>query len=848
MSTAIWTIAGLLSRHRADPLRDAERLDRARAGRSGDAAARPDGRADRRHDVVPADGRRRDRRRAALPGARRSTSRTTPGLVQFVLFLLVLVLVARISRADDAGRRELLVRAACPAGPRAPARDLVGAAHADRSSPASRSSSRSSLPLVVTQSAHHQTYAMILATAICAVSVTVLTGWGGQLSLGQMAFAGVGALSARRVRRAASRSTSAGGRTGWSTARSARTRWSPALALVVVAAIAIGVVAARREHAARAAAIAGAVAALVRSRPAALVLPGGDRSDRHAAPRAVRPRDRSSARVVACLVAVAVGVGALRVKGLLLAISTMAFAIAAEVLHLPPPDLRRPGGLDQRRARPRASSARSTSRSTTAPTTTSRSAASCSCSLLVGHLRRTGIGRAIIGVRENEPGAAAFTVSPTRAKLTAFALGGFVAGLGGALLGGLGRDDRLSRTRSSASRTRSPSSRSRSSAGSAASPARSPARCGSSACPLFWPKNQTVPLLTSSIGLLIVLLYIPGGFTQIGYSLRGAILRWLEKRLPERPAKTVTAPPVSLTRRAGAAIADERRRQRRSHRRRSPSTSAASSRSTPSTSAPMPGEVIGLIGTNGAGQVDAAQRDRRLRAEPRARSSCSARDVSRLRRAPARPRRARPHLPGRDAVPRAHRARDGAARARGARRTTSFWGSLLFCPPSIAKERAKRAEAAELIDFLGLGRYADRFIAELSTGTRRIVELASVLAVAPRVICLDEPTAGVAQREAEAFGPLIKRVQRELDATLIVVEHDLPLILSISDRIYCLEAGAVIARRRARRRAQRTRSSSRRTSAPTTARSSVRTPTRTPPRSRSGVAVGSARRRRSPRA
>src|SRR6202022_1117377 len=113
--------------------------------------------------------------------------------------------------------------------------------------------------------------------------------------------------------------------------------------------------------------------------------------------------------------------------------------------------------------------------------------------------------------------------------------------------------------------------------------------------------------------------------------------------------------------------------------------------------------------------------------------------------------------------------------------------------PSIKPERQRRSEADELIDFLGLGRYADRFIAELSTGTRRIVELASVLAVAPRVICLDEPTAGVAQREAEAFGPLIKRIQRELDATLILVEHDLPLILAISDRVYCMEAGAVIA-------------------------------------------------------
>jgi ABC-type branched-subunit amino acid transport system ATPase component len=128
-----------------------------------------------------------------------------------------------------------------------------------------------------------------------------------------------------------------------------------------------------------------------------------------------------------------------------------------------------------------------------------------------------------------------------------------------------------------------------------------------------------------------------------------------------------------------------------------------------------------------------------------------------------------------------------------ARKRTSFWGSFLFLPGSTRVERAKRAQAAELIDYLGLSRYADRYIAELSTGTRRIVELTSVLAVAPRVICLDEPTAGVAQREAEAFGPLIKRVQDELEATLIVVEHDLPMILSISDRVYCMEAGGVIA-------------------------------------------------------
>ncbi len=76
---------------------------------------------------------------------------------------------------------------------------------------------------------------------------------------------------------------------------------------------------------------------------------------------------------------------------------------------------------------------------------------------------------------------------------------------------------------------------------------------------------------------------------------------------------------------------------------------------------------------------------------------------------------------------------------------------------------------------------------------RRIVELACLLATDAQVLCLDEPTAGVAQREAEAFGPLLLRIRAELDASMLVIEHDMPLVMSISDRIVCLEAGAVIA-------------------------------------------------------
>jgi ABC-type branched-subunit amino acid transport system ATPase component len=128
-----------------------------------------------------------------------------------------------------------------------------------------------------------------------------------------------------------------------------------------------------------------------------------------------------------------------------------------------------------------------------------------------------------------------------------------------------------------------------------------------------------------------------------------------------------------------------------------------------------------------------------------------------------------------------------------ARERSELLPSLLALPPSGRAERAKRAPADEVIAFLGLGRYADLPIASLSTGSRRIVELACLLAQEARLLLLDEPTAGVAQREAEAFGPLIASLRGELDATVVIIEHDIPLVSAMSDRLYCLSLGEVIA-------------------------------------------------------
>jgi ABC-type branched-subunit amino acid transport system ATPase component len=93
---------------------------------------------------------------------------------------------------------------------------------------------------------------------------------------------------------------------------------------------------------------------------------------------------------------------------------------------------------------------------------------------------------------------------------------------------------------------------------------------------------------------------------------------------------------------------------------------------------------------------------------------------------------------------------------------------------------------------MGLEAYRDKQVRELSTGTRRITEIACLVALQPTLLLLDEPSSGIAQRESEALGQLLRDLKRTLDLTLVVIEHDIPLIMSISDRIVAMADGKVI--------------------------------------------------------
>lgn len=118
----------------------------------------------------------------------------------------------------------------------------------------------------------------------------------------------------------------------------------------------------------------------------------------------------------------------------------------------------------------------------------------------------------------------------------------------------------------------------------------------------------------------------------------------------------------------------------------------------------------------------------------------------------------------------------------------------LQVPQARQAERRIRRRADRMIDLLELGAYRDKLVKELSTGLRRITDIACVLASEPKVLLLDEPSTGIAQSDAEELGPLLRRVRAETGCTMLVIEHDIPLISRISDELIAMHQGGIIAR------------------------------------------------------
>jgi ABC-type branched-subunit amino acid transport system ATPase component/predicted MFS family arabinose efflux permease len=121
------------------------------------------------------------------------------------------------------------------------------------------------------------------------------------------------------------------------------------------------------------------------------------------------------------------------------------------------------------------------------------------------------------------------------------------------------------------------------------------------------------------------------------------------------------------------------------------------------------------------------------------------------------------------------------------------WNAVLRLPAHQVTEAAVAGRVDEVLALLGLGHLAGKLVSELSTGQRRLVDLAAVVAHQPDVVLLDEPSSGVAQGEVASMLSVLRGVRDQLDATLLVVEHDIAFVSGLADRLIVLDCGRLIA-------------------------------------------------------
>ncbi|MFI6825515.1 ATP-binding cassette domain-containing protein [Kribbella sp. NPDC050241] len=556
------------------------------------------------------------------------------------------------------------------------------------------------------------TFTGILAFAIVGLSIGVLTGLGGQLTLGQFAVAAIGAVISFKV--------------------------------------------------------AGSTGIF----PLALLLAG----------------------LGAGLVSVLIGLPALRIRGLMLAVTTLGFALAAPLWLLTQPwmlgdgqDPGKPSGwpigaLD-----------------------TGRSYYYFALALFVlalvvaRNIRRSGFSRLLVAIRDNEENARAFAVRASLVKLQGYLIGGFIAGIGGAT---------YAHSLSTISAGTFPTSASIDvvvmTVLGGVSVLIGPVLGAIWVLGLPLLDIGNIGLAATKFGVLLLILWKPGGLIQVVAPIRDRIVKFIARRHGIDPEPlyagedttdgTATARGVRVSdlrvAEPGTEIADrpeagasllEARDLRKSfggvHAVRGVSFDVRA------------GETVGLLGPNGAGKTTTFELLGGFTRPDMGQVFFNGEDISKVG-PEGRARRGLIRSFQDAALFPTMTVKETVMLSLERVRPTGFVASTLGMTLG---ERKKEGQARALISAMGLDRYRDKSIQELSTGTRRITEIACLVALQPICLLLDEPSSGVAQRETEALGPLLVDLKKELDLTLVVIEHDIPLIMGISDRIIAMADGHLIA-------------------------------------------------------
>jgi ABC-type branched-subunit amino acid transport system ATPase component/ABC-type branched-subunit amino acid transport system permease subunit len=630
-----------------------------------------------------------------------------PGIVDVYLFVILVVLVLFRGLRDSERGSWSLAPAVAPI-PRALLRE--GRMRAASLAPyAPLLLAAVAAPFVLSAASQQFTLAEMAIYGIAGLSVVLVTGWGGQLSLAQFAFVGLGAFMVPRL-------------------IGQGISFVPAVLL---------------------ASATGAVAAVL------------------------------------------VGLPALRVRGVQLAVVTLGFAVASSnwlfqsqlltggqtLLFVTPPKI---GGLDLSDPR-------------------TYYFVCLICLLLLGglltHLRHSGFGRTLLAVRDNERSAQSMTIWPAAVKLACFGLSGAIAAFAGALLGGLLGSFTAADFPPALSLTLlamavmggiAYASGAASAAGFVIAV---PALVGPTVTNWFG-NNQGILGLLGGFGLCAFLIKEPGGLAGRLAQSRERLLRRMAGRAPVPDGGLPTTPGLAqLARPADDDDADDGR-PLEVH---GVSLTYGGVRANDDVDLYADaGEIVGLIGTNGAGKSTLMNIISGFVSPDAGEVRLFGEDVTRMAA----------HQRAEFGVARVFQdaalyegltVRETIATALEATAHSTFVGSLLFLPGSIDAEADKDDRVEEIVAALGLADYVDRLTSALSIGTRRVVEIACAVAAEPRLILLDEPTAGIAQREAEAFAPVIRQLRDALGATVLIIEHDIPLIMSICDRVYAMSSGAVIA-------------------------------------------------------
>ena len=505
---------------------------------------------------------------------------------------------------------------------------------------------------------------------------------------------------------------------------------------------------------------------------------------------------------VSALISVLIGLPALRIKGLLLTVTTLSFALLVPDYLLGQPWALGAGvspgqptvfGEHLTRGRQYVYLAL---------------AVLAIATLIARNLQRSGVGRLFISVRDNEDAARAFTVPAARVKVQAFAVAGFLAGLGGAL---------YAHSLTQVSQTTFPTQFSLDvvtmtvigGVGLVAGPYLG------SLIVLFLPEFlplQGIAVLATSFGQLLILVGLPGGLGQLVVPVRDLLARAVGTRLGIDVAAaylTESSSGAAVDVPAGAQpVADAPRERRVSVRDRPVVATRRPVRQSCLLEAVdlrksfggvravrgvsfgvREGETLGLIGPNGAGKTTTFELLAGFTRVDEGRVSFAGRDVT----------GAGPEARGRLGLIRSFQ---DAALFPTLTVTECVTVSLERLEPTrfagavaglTRQDKRKERAARDLVAWMGLDRYRSVQVQELSTGTRRITELACLVALEPRLLLLDEPSSGVAQKETEALGLLLEQLRAQLQLTLVVIEHDIPLVMGLSDRIVAMADGNVIA-------------------------------------------------------